>query len=188
MNKKRALTIFIALALSAAFIGCSDTSPHLDPAVTAPAILSPVPFTPVPEPTASPEPATPGPDDIPVTADPNGNIYDALGNVITDAQHYRQYLSFSDIRIYEYGGDTFMDLTVTNSYPERLICALRAEFYDEEGNILAVSSIQGPDGSFLLTLPSGSTPLYSTILTDAVLTDKIVVIIFDDNTQVAPVE
>ena len=142
----------------------------------------------VPEPTASPEPATPGPDDIPVTADPNGNIYDALGNVITDAQHYRQYLGFSDIRIYEYGGDTFMDLTVTNSYPERLICALRAEFYDEEGNILAVSSIQGPDGSFLLTLPSGSTPLYSTILTDAVLTDKIVVIIFDDNTQVAPVE
>ena len=126
MNKKRALTICIALALSAAFIGCSDTSPHLDPAVTAPAILSPVPFTPVPEPTASPEPATPGPDDIPVTADPNGNIYDALGNVITDAQHYRQYLGFSDIRIYEYGGDTFMDLTVTNSYPERLICALRA--------------------------------------------------------------
>lgn len=180
MNKKRAVTILIALALSAAFVGCSDTSPRLDPAVTAPALRSPVPFTSAPEPTA-----TPGTADT--TADPGGNSCDALGNIITDAQHYRQYLSFSDIRIYEYGGDTFMDLTVNNSYPEALICALRAEFYDEDGNILAVSSIQGPDGSFLLTLPGGNTPLYSTILTDSVLTDKIVVIIFDDNTQVAPV-
>ncbi|MBR6006043.1 MAG: hypothetical protein IK064_00270, partial [Clostridia bacterium] len=102
------------------------------------------------------------------------------------ADHYERYISFSGIRIYEENGETLIDCTVTNSYPELMLLAVNITFFNDDGEEIASGSLQMPDGSFLLALEPGDTPLYARILTDIVLTDKTFKLSYDGHTGVKP--
>lgn len=165
--------IGFALVLSMLLCACSNVTPQLEPALT-------------PIPTATVDPASPTPES---TALPWGSDdgKDALGNSILGSDHYRRYVQFENVRVYEAHDGTFLDCYVVNSYPETLTCAVKVVFKDENGELLAEANLQNPDGSFLLTLENGRTPLYATILTDTVLTDKEFELIFDESVPVAPI-
>lgn len=174
----------LALALILSLFGCTSVTPHIVNGVTPPpAVVDSVePTGDIPAsdlPAASREPF--------VTAEPTpGPNVDALGNPIDTSDHFERYISFSNIIVYEENGDTFVDCTVHNSYPELLLCAVNIDFYSETGELIANGSLQMPDGSFLLALENGDTPLYAKILTDIVLTDKEFVLRFDPQTGVMP--
>ena len=176
------LRLMIASAMVMAFIlaGCTDISPRLDPGVTPPpAPDTAAPFTEAPTPELSDEP-------LPELTTAPDELVDVLGNVIYGSDHYERYISFSDILVYEQNGETFVDLTVENSYPKLILCAVNIAFYNADGSIIASSSLQMPDGSFMLALPGGKTRLFARVLTDTVLTDKPFRLIFDQQTGVKP--
>ena len=166
-----ASAFFMALILA----GCTDISPKLDPGVTPP----PAPETAAPTPEFSEAPA-------PVFTTSPDEIVDVLGNVIYGSDHFERYISFSDVLVYEQNGETFVDLTVENSYPKLILCAVNIAFYNADGSIIASSSLQMPDGSFMLALPGGKTRLFARVMTDTVLTDKPFRLIFDQQTGVKP--
>ncbi|MDR1619531.1 MAG: hypothetical protein LBS18_02535 [Clostridiales bacterium] len=117
--------------------------------------------TPTPRITPTPVP-TPTPDlvDLPdVDTDT-----DALGVKIDGDAHFLQYLTFQSIRVYEYGGDTFLDGLCNNAYPETLYGAFEVCFTDTDGVELARAPIhiRGEEGA----LPSGDTVLYAQIDVD----------------------
>ncbi len=170
---KRLVPIILILLV---FAGCAGRSPQIIFGVTPPPAYTFAPEEPSPAPTD--EPKTPAPD-------PQQNV-DALGNHIYTADHYERYLSFRNILVFEEKGETLVDLAVVNSYPELLLCAVNITFYNDEGEKIASSSLQMPDGSFLLALESGETPLYARVLTDIVLTDKRFELTFDPQTGVTP--
>lgn len=180
--KQAPLKIILALIAASVLMlsGCINVTPPLNPGIT------PVPSeapTAVPSPTAEIEVS---PSVVP-TVEPSGSSpIDALGNFIYDAEHFQQYLQFQQIRVHEDGGDTFLDCTAVNNYPETICCAVNIFFYDENNEIIAQGSLQMPDGSYLLSLASGETPLYATILTDISLLDKEFELIFDANVEVKP--
>lgn len=160
------------------FAGCVNTVPHLIDGVTPPPAFTSAPSTQPPE--QSDAPAI-------VTAAPNSDAnVDALGNHIYTGDHYERYLSFHNVLVYEDEGETLVDLTITNDYPESLLCAVNITFFNEADEKIASSSLQMPDGSFLLALESGDTPLYARVLTDIVLTDKRFELTFDPQTGVVP--
>lgn len=177
--KLRLLIVSTALlALTAA--GCTDISPKLDPSITpphAPTTAAPSTEAPTPEFSAEPTPE--------FTTAP-GDDTDVLGNVIYGSDHFERYISFSDVLVYEQNGDTFVDLTVENSYPKLILCAVNIAFYNADGSIIASSNLQMPDGSFMLALPGGKTRLFARVMTDTVLTDKPFRLIFDQQTGVKP--
>lgn len=181
MNSHWAKIAGIALAFLLPLAGCGNMTPHITTESVPPISGALSSFT--PDPRSAPEFSSS--QALPTQSADDGSR-DAFGNAITSREHFKQFLRFENIRVYEYGGETLLDLTAVNLYPEPLICALSVEFYDSDGRILASSSIQGPDGSFLLTLPSGRTPLFASIPTDTVLTDKELLLVFDERTPVAP--
>ena len=160
------------------FAGCVNTVPHLIDGVTPPPAYTDAPVSQEPEQSDAPEAATPAPD-------LQENV-DALGNHIYTSDHYERYLSFHNVLVYEDEGETLVDLTVANSYPELLLCAVNITFFNDDDEKIASSSLQMPDGSFLLALESGDTPLYARVLTDIVLTDKRFELTFDPQTGVMP--
>ncbi|MBR5947637.1 MAG: hypothetical protein IKZ82_03165 [Clostridia bacterium] len=177
---KLRLLIATAALCALMFWGCTDISPRLDPGVTLP---------PTPE-TAAPNTESPSPE---LSEEPTPEftlspveIRDVLGNIIYGSDHYERYISFSDIYVYEENGDTFVDLTAENSYPKLILCAVNIAFYNADGSIIASSSLQMPDGSFMLALPGGKTRLFARVMTDTVLTDKPFRLIFDQQTGVKP--
>lgn len=172
-------TIAAAALLAFFAAGCNNISPKLDPGTTPPPFETAAPATDAPtaEPTAEPTPDA--------SVDP-GEIKDVLGNIIYSSNHFERYISFSDVLVYEENGDTFVDLTVDNSYPKLLLCAVNIAFYNDDGSIIASSSLQMPDGSFMLALPSGRSSLFARVLTDTLLTDKTFRLIFDQQTGVKP--
>lgn len=176
---KSRLSIAAAALCALLFVGCSNISPKLDPSVTPPVFetVAPVTDEPTPEITEEPTPE--------VTVGP-GEIADVLGNIIYGSDHFERYIRFENVSVYEENGDTFVDLTVDNSYPKLLLCAVNIVFYNDDGSIIASGSMQMPDGSFMLALPGGKTNLYSRILTDTTLTDKPFRLIFDQQTGVKP--
>ena len=171
---------FTAAALSAFFlVGCSNISPKLDSGTTPPPLetAAPTADAATSEPTAEPTPDA--------TVEP-GEVKDVLGNIIYSSNHFERYISFSNVLVYEENGDTFVDLTVDNSYPKMILCAVNIAFYNDDGSIIASSSLQMPDGSFMLSLPSGKSSLFARVLTDTLLTDKTFRLIFDQQTGVKP--
>lgn len=175
-----AAAISIIILLSAA--GCTNERPHFVDGATPPAAVTDAPteapdFTPLPSGYTPPEPtAVPSP----------GANTDALGNLIYSADHYERYISFRNILVYEEDGETLIDCTAVNSYPEVLLFAVNIVFYNDDGEEIAYGSLQSPNGSFLIALPEGETGLYARILTDVVLTDKHFKLTFDPQTGVHP--
>lgn len=181
-NLLRLTAVLLLLTFFAS--GCRNTEPKLDSGVTPP----PPAVTAAPDDTPQPSVTTPEPSTEPAsTQQPaqQGNT-DALGNPILTATHFERYISFTNISVFEEGGETLVDCTVSNEYPELLLCSVTITFYNDDGDIIATGSLQMPDGSFLLALENGETPLYARILTDTVLTDKVFRLTFDPETGVNP--
>ena len=174
---KISFTVFTAACLL--FSGCINVTPAVNPGIT------PVPSeapTPIASPTAEALP-TAEPTAVPTQTSSS----DALDNFIYSAEHFQQYLQFRNIRVYEDGGDTFLDCTVVNSYPEAICCAVNIYFYSESNEIIATGNLQLPDGSYMLSLQPGETPLYASVLTDISLLDKDFEFVFDPNVETKPI-
>ena len=176
------LSKLTAMLLSAGMfltpLGCTNVTPRLEPDITpAPIVESDSPV-PTEEPTEAPS--------VPSVSPGGIGAVDALGSMIRDDEHFQQYLQFNSIRVYEENGDTFVDCSVINSYPELIVCAVTIRFFEEDGTEIASGSLQMPDGSFMLSLANGETPLYARILTDITLTDKTFELVFDPNIAVEP--
>lgn len=180
--RKRVLMAIAIVFAAASIYGCSGISPVLDADITPPPLKS-----------------TEVPSEAPPSASPEADLYsphpfgsqaagiDAAGRTIYDANnHYKQYLLIKSVRVYEENGGTFIDCIIENAYPEPIVCAVEAVFYDENDAQTASGSLQMGDGSFLLMLASGSNSLYAHILTDTVLTDMRVEFAFDSTIGVKP--
>jgi len=115
-----------------------------------------------PTPSASPTPLPP-PLTLVLTAEPLP--VDALGNIITSSDHYfRLYLSFGDLRVYEYENGTFLDAICVNAYPLPLDGILKMVYYSEDGKICGIGQIHNARGGTMLH--TGSNAIYAEILTD----------------------
>lgn len=115
-----------------------------------------------PTPSASPTPR-PDPFELEMTAAPVPT--DLLGNHIEMDDHYfRYYLSFGDLRVYEYGTGTFLDGVCVNAYPLPLDGVVNIVYYSEDGRVAGIGRIHNAEGGTLLE--SGSNAIYAEIQTD----------------------
>lgn len=115
-----------------------------------------------PTPPASPTPE-PDPFQLELTAAPVET--DQLGKRIETEDHYfRYYLSFGDLRVYEYGTGTFLDGVCVNAYPLPLDGVARIVYYSEDGRVCGTGQIHNAEGGTVLQ--SGSNAIYAEILTD----------------------
>lgn len=176
-HMKRAHVAATLLTICLLTCGCVHTGAELLPNST----LAPTP-SPTPEPT--PEP-TPQPT-MEVIASQEASQYDATGAYISGPDHFRRYLSFENIQVYEQCEDTFMDAVVTNSYSETIVCALSIVFYDDDGNAVAEGRVQTRDGQYVLKLAPGETTLFAQIDTDTSLTDVDFKFVFSETLGVLP--
>lgn len=179
MNSARIIkstALFLTFGMALTLLGCTNVTPRLETGIT-PAPMSSASPVPTEMPTETPDPSS--------SFGGIGSV-DALGSIIRDAEHFQQYLQFISIRVYEEGDDTFVDCSVINSYPELIVCAVAIRFFDENGAEIASGSLQMPDGSFMLSLKNGETPLYALILSDITLTDKSFELVFDPSVEVKP--
>ena len=112
----RRIAACIGLALCMLLCGCVHDEPVLMPAYTLP----PEP-TPTPVPTLTPTPTiAPTPSPTP--------LIDVTGADIEGVDHFRQYLRFCNIQVYEQCEDTFVDAVLVNAYPLPLMCAASVTF------------------------------------------------------------
>ncbi|HWQ59385.1 MAG TPA: hypothetical protein VN540_10230 [Clostridia bacterium] len=176
---KRILIILASALLAAALSGCVSARPALVPGETLPAPT----IAPTPSPTPSPSPSS-----MPAATATPAPAFDAKGSFISGADHFKQYLSFRNVQVYEQEGDTFVDAIVVNDYPETIVCAALAAFYDKSGELVAEGRLQTRDASYILILPPGETALFAQIDTDMTLTDLEIRIVFDDTLGVKPEE
>ena len=178
------IAALIALALVFGLAGCINVAPKPDPSVT-------------PAPTAEPTP-TPEPEETPMeTAETTeapepgrtlapGEALDAMGNIISGPDHYKRYLVFENIVVYEEEGDTFVDAIIVNRYSEPINCAVDIVYTEEDGTEIARARLQTRDGSYLLSLAPGDNVVLARILTDMTLTGLPYTIEFDKETEVKP--
>lgn len=138
-----AVTVF---ALASALSGCENAEPVLA-------------GTPTPAATATP---LPDPFTAEITAEPVPT--DLLGNEILSDDHYWQYLSFGEIRIYEYGDGTFLDGLCVNTFPEPLDGRVDIVYYTDEGKVCGIGTIHNAEGGTLLE--TGTNAIYAEISTD----------------------
>lgn len=124
----------------------------------------------LPEETAEPTPvltASPAPEEI-LLAPVDGIALeqDANGVPILDPEqhYYSYYLTFRDVRIYEYGEETFLDAIVDNGYSSILTGGIRISFYDENGELFGFGDLYTADGD--LTLITGENRVYAEIRTE----------------------
>ena len=145
-------SILLALMLGLPMLGCD----HAEPAIVG---------TPTPAPTATPEPE-------PFTLSVTGEALptDLLGAAIVGEDHYTQYLSFGDIRVYEYQNDTFLDGIVVNAYTLPLECRIEAVYYNKDGKMIGRGELHLADGSQVL--PVGSSRIYAELATDVDVREK----------------
>lgn len=145
--KRTVITLlFIVLAI-AAFTGCDDVQPVIRG---------------TPTPSASPTPLPPAYTPI-FTAEPLPT--DALGHTITRGDHYfDMYISFGDLRVYEYDNGTFLDGVCVNAYPLPLDGELNIVFYTAEGKVCGIGKIHNALGG--TRLETGSNAIYAEISTD----------------------
>ncbi|MDL2257689.1 hypothetical protein LJC42_00835 [Eubacteriales bacterium OttesenSCG-928-K08] len=96
---------------------------------------------------------------------------DKNGNEIYDADtHFLRYISFENMRIYEYDDITMLDGACLNSYPEILIGTFEISYYDNNGTRIAHAQLKV--GEVENEIPSGSTLIYAQIDADTSL-DKL---------------
>ena len=139
------LCALVALLLLAA--GCDDVTPTLVGTPTPSASPTPLPDAFSAEITAEPEPT------------------DALGKPFGDENHYYQYLSFGELRVYEYDDGTFLDGVCVNAYPEALDGQIDIVYYDAaSGKICGVGTIHNNVGT--TRMATGNNAIYAEILTD----------------------
>ena len=94
---------------------------------------------------------------------------DATGKIIDSEDHYHHYLSFGNMRIYEYNNGTFMDGICINAYPLPLDGEIYIVYYDSEGRVCGKGSIlNNADGT---VFKPGSNIIHSDINTDISVVD-----------------
>ncbi|MEG1523415.1 MAG: hypothetical protein RRZ24_06990 [Clostridia bacterium] len=154
------------LLLLLAFIGCDNAVPQV---------------TGTPTPSASP---TPLPDAFhaEITAEPQPT--DLLGNVIYSENHYFQFLSFGDLRVYEYDDGTFLDGVCVNAYPTALDGRVDIVYYTDTGKICGQGTIHNASGS--TQLETGTNSIYAEISTD--IDVRMMDFVWDVKTFFLPVE
>lgn len=165
MSKR--LAVFAAvLLLFAALSACDNAVPEI--AGTP---------TPTNSPTPRPEAFTASITATPLPAD-------QLGREIVGDAHYYQYLSFGALRVYEYGTGTFLDGVCVNAYPLPLDGQLDIVYYNADGKLCGVGTIENDAGG--TQLKPGSNRIYAEIHTDIDVRMKDFVLEIKKNFQ--PVE
>ena len=81
-----------------------------------------------------------------------------------DTHYFAYYLAFSDVRIYEENGYTYMDGICTNSFDGTLTGEARLCFYDKDEKLVGYGVIHTAEGS--LTLGVGANRIYAEILSE----------------------
>lgn len=85
--------------------------------------------------------------------------------ILNEQEHYfGYYITFTDIRIYEYNDSTFLDAVAYNGYSELLKGGLRIEFNSEAGTLYGYGELKTADGE--LTLFPGENRVYAEIFTE----------------------
>ncbi|MCL2694824.1 MAG: hypothetical protein FWE69_00675 [Clostridiales bacterium] len=146
---KRLAIIFLCVLLT----GC----------VTQTVILEQIPEGGLAAPDDLPEQDTVILDIPPITGE--GFVSDPLGVPILrpDTHYADNYLTYSSVRIYEYGDSTFMDAICFNSFTQPLAGGARLVYY-KDGKVYGIGDIYTAEGG--LTLQVGSNRVYATILTE----------------------
>lgn len=143
---KRLAALILALLLLPALFACEDATPVLAGTPTPAATPTPLPDAFSAEITAEPLPT------------------DLLGHEVQAADHYWQYLSFGELRVYEYDDGTFLDGLCVNAYPEPLDGLVRIVYYTAEGKVCGYGSIHNAAGTS--RLETGANAIYAEINTD----------------------
>ena len=81
-----------------------------------------------------------------------------------DTHYFTYYLAFSDLRIYEEDGYTYMDGICTNSFDGTLIGEARVCFYDKDEKLVGYGNVHTAEGG--LTLGVGDNRIYAEILSE----------------------
>jgi hypothetical protein len=146
------LTAALLLVLSfSLFGGCVDDTP----------IIAGTP-TPAATPTPLPDPFS-----AEITAEPVPT--DPLGKEIVSDDHYFQYLSFGEMRVYEYEDGTFLDGVCVNAFPLPLDGEVNIVYYTESGKVCGVGRIHNALGTTMLE--TGTNAVYAEINTDISVTE-----------------
>ena len=95
-----------------------------------------------------------------------GFVTDILGVPILrpDTHYADNYLSYTSVRVYEYGDSTLMDAVCVNSFTQPLTGAAQLVYYGTDGRVYGVGEIYTAESE--LTLGVGETRVYATILTE----------------------
>lgn len=141
------------------FVGCVRQNAWL--AYTVPETAQPTP-TAIHTPAATMVP-------IPLSVEPiQGESFhtDRKGIPILDqdSHYFTYYLAFSDLRIYEEDGFTYMDGICTNSFDGTLKGEARICFYDANEKLVGYGDIHTAEGD--LSLSMGENRIYAEILSE----------------------
>ena len=157
---EKGIVILLLCLLTGAFFGCVKQDAYLIYCQGEVLEASPTPAV-TPVPTATPEVVS----FPPITGDTFS--MDEKGLPILDAEnHYFQYyLVFTDIRIYEENGYTFLDGICSNSYSRPLTGGVRILFRDSsDGSVYGQGDVYTADGD--MTLQPGENRIYAEILSE----------------------
>ena len=160
------LAALLCMAICAVFGGCDDVEPVLQGTPTPSASPTPLPDAFTAEITAAPVPT------------------DALGKVIDGDDHYFAYLSFGELRVYEYGNGTFLDGVCINAFPTALDGRVDIVYYTAEGKLCGSGAIHNALGA--TRLESGSNAIYAEISTD--IDVRMMDFVLEIKTPFSPVE
>ena len=81
-----------------------------------------------------------------------------------DNHYFAYYLTFSDIRIYEEDGYTYLDGVCTNSFDGTLSGEALVSFYDKDEKLVGYGVLHTAEGG--LTLSVGANRIYAEILSE----------------------
>ncbi len=147
MSKRRLLIAAAIAVLCLLFaLGCDDVTPALTGTPTPSASPTPLPDAFTAEITAAPAPT------------------DALGKPLSGERHYHQYLSFGDIRVYEYDDGTFLDGVCVNAFTAPLDGRIDIVYYTAEGKICGIGTLHNNTGA--TRMEPGANNIYAEIQTD----------------------
>lgn len=148
---RRLFLLFVLLLTVFALAACEDANPVLAGTPTPAATPTPLPDAFSAEITAEPEPT------------------DLLGDEIRSDDHYWQYLSFGEMRVYEYGEGTFLDGLCVNAYPTALDGVVKIVYHSEDGKVCGIGKIHNAEGG--TQLETGTNAIYAEINTDIDVTE-----------------
>ena len=146
MRKALPILLILVLLACAASACVSDARPELSTVLTPSPSPSPLPDAFRAEITAVPQPT------------------DDLGRPVVTDSHYQRYLSFGDLRVFEYGEDTFLDGVCWNTYSLPIEAEIRITYYDDDDRVIGEGTLHTADGGHVF--PSGSSRIYAEIRTD----------------------